>query len=120
MIVRCDFVRVVTRRYERRDMAAAIAALPCTTACSPYTMTFPGADTIKAGASGEECFLCIGILFRSGVVVGFVLKLLELVVVEGEGVVDASELSRSSAMVTVAVGRTERGRSGRSVDIARE
>ena len=35
-------------------MAAARAALPCTTACSPYTMTFPGAETIKAGAIGEE------------------------------------------------------------------
>lgn len=101
-------------------MAAAIAAFPCTTACSPYTMTFPGADTIKAGASGEEDFLCIGILFRSGVVVGFALKLLELVVVEGEGVVEVSELSRSSEMVTVAVGRSERGRSGRGVDISVE
>lgn len=28
--------------------------LPCTTACSPYTMTLPGADTIKAGARGDD------------------------------------------------------------------
>lgn len=35
-------------------MAAAIAVLPCTTACSPYTMTLPGADTMKAGAIGDD------------------------------------------------------------------
>lgn len=35
-------------------MAAAKAALPCTTACSPNTMTLPGAETMKAGAIGEE------------------------------------------------------------------
>jgi hypothetical protein len=41
-------------------------------------------------------------------------KLLELVVVEGEGIVEASELSWSSLIVTGAVGRTERGRTGNS------
>lgn len=35
-------------------MAAAKAALPWTTACSPKTMTLPGAETMKAGAIGEE------------------------------------------------------------------
>jgi hypothetical protein len=55
-------------------MAAAIAAcesqpclenvwrmlqtFPCTTACSPYTMTFPGAETMKGGIMGDDCFLC--------------------------------------------------------------
>lgn len=37
-------------------MAAANAALPWTTACSPYTMTLPGADTMKVGAMGDEAF----------------------------------------------------------------
>lgn len=37
-------------------MAAAMAGLPYTTACSPNTMTFPGADTIKAGAIGDDVF----------------------------------------------------------------
>lgn len=35
-------------------MAAAMAALPCTTACSPYTIVLPGAETIKGGARGFE------------------------------------------------------------------
>ncbi len=35
VIVRCDFDNVVTKRYDRNEMAAAIAAFPCTTACSP-------------------------------------------------------------------------------------
>jgi hypothetical protein len=30
--------------------------LPCTTACSPYTMTLPGADTMKGGIIGDDCF----------------------------------------------------------------
>lgn len=35
--------------------------MPCTTACSPYTMTLPGADTIKGGIMGDDCFR-----FRAG------------------------------------------------------
>ena len=31
--------------------------LPCTTACSPYTMTLPGADTMNGGIIGDDCFL---------------------------------------------------------------
>ena len=27
---------------------------PCTTACSPHTMTFPGAETMKAGIMGLD------------------------------------------------------------------
>jgi hypothetical protein len=27
---------------------------PCTTACSPYTITLPGAETIKAGIMGLD------------------------------------------------------------------
>lgn len=71
-----DFESVVTRRYDLREMAAAIAAyqihdvsrhadkqavkiafqhtLPCTTACSPNTITLPGADTMKAGIIGLD------------------------------------------------------------------
>ena len=56
-MVRWDFESVVTRRYERRDIVAAIAAFPWTTACSPYTMTFPGAEVMKAGFMGDEDFL---------------------------------------------------------------
>jgi hypothetical protein len=37
--------------------------LPCTTACSPYTMTLPGADTMKGGIIGDDCFR-----FRAGFV----------------------------------------------------
>ena len=40
-------------------MAAAMAALPWTTACSPNTMTLPGADTMKVGAMGEEALRVI-------------------------------------------------------------
>lgn len=35
--------------------------MPCTTACSPYTMTLPGADTMKGGIIGDDCFR-----FRAG------------------------------------------------------
>ena len=42
-------------------MAAATAALPKTAACSPKTMTFPGADTMNAGAIGDETFLAIAL-----------------------------------------------------------
>lgn len=28
---------------------------PCTTACSPKTITFPGAETMKAGIIGDDC-----------------------------------------------------------------
>lgn len=56
-MVRWDFESVVTRRYERKDIVAAIAAFPWTTACSPYTMTFPGAEVMKAGFMGDEDFL---------------------------------------------------------------
>ena len=49
-----DFERVVQRRYERSDIAAAIAALPCTTACSPYTIVFPGAETMNGSARGFD------------------------------------------------------------------
>ncbi len=38
-------------------MAAATAGLPKTAACSPKTMNFPGADTMNAGAIGDEAFL---------------------------------------------------------------
>lgn len=31
--------------------------LPWTTACSPKTMTLPGAETIKVGIIGVDCFL---------------------------------------------------------------
>jgi hypothetical protein len=34
--------------------------LPCTTACSPYTMTLPGADTMNGGIIGDDCFLFKG------------------------------------------------------------
>ena len=34
-----------------------ICTFPCTTACSPYTMTLPGAETIKGGIMGVDCFL---------------------------------------------------------------
>lgn len=32
---------------------------PWTTACSPHTMTLPGAETMKAGAIGLECLRSI-------------------------------------------------------------
>ncbi len=54
--VRFDFESVVQSRYDRNDIAAAMAALPCTTACSPYTIVLPGAETMKGGASGFESF----------------------------------------------------------------
>lgn len=38
-------------------MAAAIAGFPYTAACSPKTITFPGADTMNVGAIGDEDFL---------------------------------------------------------------
>lgn len=89
-MVRCDLDSVVTCRYERSEMAAAMAALPWTTACSPKTMTLPGADTMKGGAMGDEAFL-------PAMVVGVSTPLLAglevgLVVVE-EGVGMPSELS---------------------------
>lgn len=31
--------------------------LPCTTECSPNTMTLPGAETMKGGIIGLDCFL---------------------------------------------------------------
>lgn len=37
----------VTSKYDRNEIAAAMAALPWTTACSPKTITFPGAETMK-------------------------------------------------------------------------
>lgn len=49
----------MTRRYDRREIAAAIAGLPYTAACSPKTMAFPGADTMNVGAIGDESFLSI-------------------------------------------------------------
>ena len=39
-------------------MAAAIAAFPWTTACSPKTMTLPGADTMNGGAIGDGFDFC--------------------------------------------------------------
>lgn len=62
-IVRFDFESAVTRRYDRSEIAAAMAGFPCTTACSPKTITFPGADTINGGIIGEDCFLTMGVLF---------------------------------------------------------
>jgi hypothetical protein len=35
------------------------STFPWTTACSPYTMTFPGAETMKGGIMGDDCFLSI-------------------------------------------------------------
>jgi hypothetical protein len=35
----------------------AVSTFPWTTACSPYTMTFPGAETMKGGIIGDDCFL---------------------------------------------------------------
>lgn len=32
-----------------------ICTFPCTTACSPYTMTLPGADTMNEGIIGVDC-----------------------------------------------------------------
>lgn len=32
-----------------------LCTFPWTTACSPYTMTFPGADTMKGGIMGDDC-----------------------------------------------------------------
>jgi hypothetical protein len=73
LTVRFDLERNETWRYERREIAAAMAAytcqpyaallyethptLPCTTACSPYTITLPGADTMKGGIMGDDFFL---------------------------------------------------------------
>ena len=76
-MVRFDLESAVTRRYERKEIAAAMAAwqgsvsterdqrlpertFPWTTACSPTTMTFPGAETMKAGIIGDDClrFIC--------------------------------------------------------------
>ena len=38
-----------------------VPTLPCTTACSPNTMVFPGLDTMNAGASGDDILrLCFG------------------------------------------------------------
>lgn len=88
-------------------MAAAMAALPWTTACSPYTITLPGADTIKAGAIGDEGFLAM-FLF-----VSFVPLIADLMVDSVmEGVVDAppSELSWLSSLLTIeTLGRAARG-----------
>lgn len=65
-MVRWDFERVVTRKYVRKEIAAAMAALPWTTACSPKTMTLPGAETIKGGAIGDDAFLFVALEVRSG------------------------------------------------------
>lgn len=37
-----------------------LSTLPWTTACSPKTMTLPGAETIKGGIIGDDCFLSKG------------------------------------------------------------
>jgi len=34
---------------------AGSRTLPCTTACSPYTITLPGAETMNAGIMGLDC-----------------------------------------------------------------
>lgn len=77
-------------------MAAAIAALPCTTACSPNTMTFPGADTMKAGAIGEDERLPIALF---GFPVSMPLEsdlLLVVVVAEGVEVVGSEERGKEN------------------------
>jgi hypothetical protein len=56
-MVRFDFESAVTRRYDLREIAAAIAAFPYTTACSPNTITFPGAETMNGGIMGIEFLL---------------------------------------------------------------
>lgn len=70
-MVRFDFERAVTSRYDLKEIAAAIAAyiyrsaressenefsstFPWTTACSPKTMTLPGAETMNAGIIGVD------------------------------------------------------------------
>ena len=76
LTVRFDLLKVVTSMYDLREIAAAMAALPWTTACSPYTIVLPGAETRKGGASGLECLRsCMGIRlvpFAAGVLVPFV------------------------------------------------
>jgi hypothetical protein len=37
-----------------------VCTFPCTTACSPYTMTFPGAETMNGAIMGVEYFRCMG------------------------------------------------------------
>jgi hypothetical protein len=44
-------------------MAAATAGWPKTAACSPKTMTFPGADTMNVGAIGDESFLSMAVVW---------------------------------------------------------
>ena len=44
------------------DQVCSSRTLPCTTECSPKTMTFPGAETMKGGIMGLDCFrrdLCL-------------------------------------------------------------
>jgi hypothetical protein len=53
-MVRFDLERCVTSRYDLSDIDAAMAALPWTTACSPKTITFPGAEVMKGGIIGVE------------------------------------------------------------------
>lgn len=43
---------------------------PWTTACSPYTMTFPGADTMKGGIMGEDCLRSMAGLDGTALVLG--------------------------------------------------
>ena len=45
--------------------------MPCTTACSPYTMTLPGAETMKGGIMGDDCFRSkVGAPFLAAMVAG--------------------------------------------------
>lgn len=37
------------------DHELSLRTFPCTTACSPKTITFPGAETMKAGIIGDDC-----------------------------------------------------------------
>lgn len=72
-------------------MAAAMACFPWTTACSPKTMTLPGAETIKGGAMGEDAFRDIFALIANPFVEDVSIADDEV----GEGVRIPSELSVS-------------------------
>ena len=52
-------------------MAAAMAALPWTTACSPKTISLPGAETMNGGAIGVEDFRVVEVIFVGCLLAGW-------------------------------------------------
>ena len=94
-------------------MAAAMAALPWTTACSPKTITLPGADTMKVGAMGEEALRVIIGRFRSPVAVASCVS-------EAEETEALSELSSRTQFPFIPKGMTLTVLSGWKSTVRRE